>query len=283
MTLALEDEGRSAAGGGRFSLIAFAVVLVAAGASLFPFAYLVITSFLPVEGPVGSLWTRLFVEVPVASYMVNSAIVSFGSTLLVLVVSSMAGFGLAKLAFVGSRSIFMLMVASLTVPAAAIIIPNYFNFAAVNGIGTYWGPILIYAAAGTPFATVLMTNFLHGLPDELVESAIVDGASYWQVYSLIMVRLSTPALMTVGVLTFLGSWNDLLIGLLFLPDPGMRTISVGIAAAGRARHQHRADPDRLPAQRAAADRRVPAVPEVSRCGHNCRGQQVAGHERPAVT
>jgi ABC-type glycerol-3-phosphate transport system permease component len=229
MTLALEDE-QATGGFGRFSPIAFVVVLIAAAASLFPFAYLVITSFLPVDGPVGSLWTRLFVEVPVVSYMINSAIVSSGATLLVLAVSSMAGFGLAKLPFSGSRAVFLMMVGSLTVPAAAIIIPNYFNFAAVNGIGTYWGPILVYAAAGVPFAVVLMTNFFHGIPDELVESAIIDGASYWQVFFFIMVRLATPALMTVGVLTFLGSWNDLLVGLLFLPDPGMRTISVGIAA-----------------------------------------------------
>src|SRR4051812_41602635 len=133
MTLALENE-QATGGFGRYSPIAFAVVVVAAGVSLFPFAYLIITSFLPVDGPVGNLWPRLFVEVPVASYMVNSAIVSLGSTLLVLVVSSMAGFGLAKLPFIGSRSIFLLMVASLTVPAATIIIPNYFNFAAINGI-----------------------------------------------------------------------------------------------------------------------------------------------------
>ncbi len=229
MTLALEEE--AATGGfGRTHPAAFVVVAVAAAASLFPFAYLAITSLLPIGGPIGTLWTRLFIEVPVATYMLNSAIVSLGSTAVVLVVSCMAGFGLAKLPFVGSRSVFLLMVASLTVPGATIIIPNYFNFAALDGIGTYWAPIFMYAAAGVPFAVVLMTNFYHGLPDELVESAIVDGASYWQVFALIMVRLATPALMTVGVLTFLGSWNDLLVGLLFLPDPAMRTISVGIAA-----------------------------------------------------
>jgi multiple sugar transport system permease protein/raffinose/stachyose/melibiose transport system permease protein len=75
-----------------------------------------------------------------------------------------------------------------------------------------------------------MTNFFRGIPDDLVESAVVDGATYWQVFTLIMARLALPALMTVGVLCFLGTWNDLLVGLLFLPDPETRTISVGVAA-----------------------------------------------------
>jgi len=67
------------------------------------------------------------------------------------------------------------------------------------------------------------------LPDELVESAVIDGASYRQVFLRIMAPLAAPAVTTVAVLCFLGSWNDLLIALLWLPDPGQRTISVGVA------------------------------------------------------
>jgi ABC-type glycerol-3-phosphate transport system permease component len=216
----------------------FIVVLAAALASLAPFAFLVVTSLLPprtgLGGP-GSLWTLLFTQIPVTTYMMNSAIVSIGATILVLVTSCMAGFGFAKLRYPMSDGILVMLIATISVPLATTIIPNYFNFARFDGIGTYWGPILMYAAGGLPFATVLMTNFFKALPDELVESAIVDGASYWQVFMWIMVRMAVPALMTVGVLCFLGTWNDLLVGLLFLPDTAMRTISVGIASLQGAR------------------------------------------------
>jgi multiple sugar transport system permease protein len=215
----------------RDTIIPFIVVAIVAAASVAPFLYLVVISLLPSEiGGVGALWMRLFQTIPVTTYLLNSAMVSGGATAIVLIASCMAGYGFSKLRYPGSNGIFLAIIACISVPLATTIIPNYFNFARAGGVGSYWGPIVMYAAGATPFATVLMTNFFRGIPDELVESAVVDGANYWQVFTLIMARLATPALMTVGVLCFLGTWNDLLVGLLFLPDPEMRTISVGIAA-----------------------------------------------------
>ena len=97
-------------------------------------------------------------------------------------------------------------------------------------MGTYWAPIVLYAAGSLPFATVLATSFFRALPDELVEGAVVDGASYPRVFRSIILPIAVPAIVTIGVLAFLGAWNDLLVGVLFLPDPDMRTISVGVAA-----------------------------------------------------
>jgi multiple sugar transport system permease protein/raffinose/stachyose/melibiose transport system permease protein len=215
----------------RSTLAPFLVVLLVAAASVAPFLYLVVISLLPADdGGVGTLWARLFTTIPVTTYLFNSAVVSAGATVVVLMVSCMAGYGFSKLRYPGSNQLFLALIACISVPLATTIIPNYFNFAQLGGIGTYWGPIVMYAGGATPFATVLMTNFFKSLPDELVESAIVDGAAYWQVFLSILVPLTMPALMTVGVLCFLGTWNDLLVGLLFLPDPEMRTISVGIAS-----------------------------------------------------
>lgn len=220
---------------GRFTFIA---VLIAALASLYPFGSLVVTSFLPpLNGYAGQLWVQLFTQIPVGTYMLNSAIVSAGAMVIASIVSCMAGYGFAKLAFPGSNSILLVIVAALSVPQATTIISNYFNFAAVGGVGAYWGPILMYAASATPFSTVLMTNFFRALPDELVESAVIDGASYRQIFLQIMAPLAAPALTTVGVLCFLGTWNDFLVSLLFLPDPQMRTISVGVATLQGVRNQ----------------------------------------------
>lgn len=215
---------------GRGSPAVFLIVLAAALASLYPFGSLLITSILPpLNGSLFQSWHDLFAQVPVGSYMLNSVIVAGGAMALVSVVSCMAGYGFSKLQFPGSVQIIAVIVAALSVPSATTIIPNYFNFARVGGIGAYWGPILMYAAGATPFSTILMTNFFRSLPDELVESAIIDGATYRQVFVWVMLPLAAPALTTVAVLCFLGAWNDLLISLLMLPDPDMRTISVGVA------------------------------------------------------
>lgn len=215
---------------GRGSPAVFLIVLAAALASLYPFGSLLITSILPpLNGSLFQSWHDLFAQVPVGSYMLNSVIVAGGAMALVSVVSCMAGYGFSKLQFPGSVQIIAVIVAALSVPSATTIIPNYFNFARVGGIGAYWGPILMYAAGATPFSTILMTNFFRSLPDELVESAILDGATYRQVFVWVMLPLAAPALTTVAVLCFLGAWNDLLISLLMLPDPDMRTISVGVA------------------------------------------------------
>lgn len=219
----------TALGGG--TRTAFLIVLIAAMASLYPFGSLIVTSILPpLNGHPFQLWQQLFTNIPVGTFMLNSAIVSGGAMVLVSIVSCMAGYGFAKLPFPGHMQIFAVLVAALSVPGSTTIIANYFNFASVGGIGAYWGPILMYAASSTPFSVILMTNFFKALPDELVESAVIDGASYRQVFTMIMAPLAAPAVTTVAVLCFLGSWNDLLVALLWLPDPGTRTISVGIAS-----------------------------------------------------
>lgn len=237
MTMAIDAPAPGSALGGS-TRTALLVVVIAVLASLYPFASLIVTSLLPpLNGTFGQNWAKLFNEIPVAGYMLNSAIVAGGAMLLVAVVSTMAGYGFAKLPFPGSVPILAVIITALAVPQATTIIANYFNFAKVGLIGSYWGPILMYAAGATPFSTILMTNFFRSLPDELVESAVLDGASYLEVFIWIMAPLAAPAVTTVSVLCFLGAWNDLLVGLLFLPDAGMRTISVGVATLQGVRSQ----------------------------------------------
>ncbi|MDH2443331.1 carbohydrate ABC transporter permease [Amnibacterium sp. CER49] len=211
-------------------MAATVAVGAAAALSLVPFAFLVIVSLQPSPDDGSSLWVQLFTRVPIGQYMLNSAIVSLGSALIVLVVSCAAGFGFAKLPYPGSRLALGLVVAAISVPVATTILPNYLNLSNFGGVGTYWGPTLMYAAGATPFSTILMTNFFRSLPDELVEAGVADGAGYFRIFASVMVPLSAPALATTGVLAFLGAWNDLLIALLFLPDPETRTISVAVAS-----------------------------------------------------
>jgi multiple sugar transport system permease protein/raffinose/stachyose/melibiose transport system permease protein len=117
----------------------------------------------------------------------------------------------------------------MTVPMQSIIIPEFVNVSQVGLINQYLGAILVYAALGVPFATFLMTAYYRGVPNELVEASLMDGASFWQIFLRVMLPIGIPALVTVAVLQFIQVWDDLLIGLLFLQSPNVRTITVGLA------------------------------------------------------
>ena len=117
----------------------------------------------------------------------------------------------------------------MMIPVQSIIIPEFVNVSQVGLINQFQGAIIVYAALGAPFATYLMTTYFRGIPTELIEASLMDGASYWQIFRRVMIPLAVPAIVTVAVLQFIQIWDDLLIGLLFLQTPDVRTITVGLA------------------------------------------------------
>jgi ABC-type glycerol-3-phosphate transport system permease component len=220
----------------RLQRLAILVALLAVGVvMLFPFAYMVLVSFrshdqyLSGQGFSLDSWVALFDELPVVQQMVNSTIVTLSSVTLIVVTSTMAGFAFAKLRFPLAPLLFVGILAGMMIPVQSIIIPEYVNIANVGLINQYPGPILVYAVLGIPFATYLMTTYFRGVPDEIIEASLVDGATYAQVFRTIMMPLAIPAVVTVAVLQFIQIWGDLLIGLLFLQNPEVRTITVGLA------------------------------------------------------
>ena len=218
----------------------FLIMVIIAVVMLFPFWYMLDNSFRNQAqfdqqgGHSLAGWTQLFNELPVGSELLNSMIVCAAAILIILAVSTTAGFAFAKLRYRGSGMVFLLVVAALMVPLQSIIIPEYVNLAKFGLINSYFGAVLVYAALGTPFATFLMATYYRGISDELIEAAVMDGLGYERTFLSIALPLSLPAIATVTVLQFIQIWDDLLVGLLFLP-PGQRTITVGLAAlsAGR--------------------------------------------------
>ncbi len=220
----------------RLKRLAILAILVVVGVvMLFPFVYMVLVAFRSpyqyLKGVGVSLdsWTALFNQLPVMQQMVNSTIVTVSSVALIVLTSTMAGFAFAKLRFPLAPLLFVGLLAGMMIPVQSIIIPEYVNIANVGLINQYPGPILVYTALGIPFATYLMTTYFRGIPDEIIEASLVDGAGYAQIFRAIMVPLAIPALVTVAVLQFIQIWGDLLIGLLFLQNPEVRTITVGLA------------------------------------------------------
>ena len=213
----------------------FVILCVVAVVMLYPFYFLAETSFRSYnQWPVSSgfsldSWLALFQAIPVVQQLVNSTIITSTAVLVILLVSTTAGFAFAKLPYPGSPGVFLVIIAGMMIPLQSIIITEYVNVSNAGLINQYSGAILVYAALGAPLGTYLMTTYFRGVPSDLVEAALMDGASYWKIFRTVMLPLAIPAIVTVAVLQFIQVWDDLLIGLLFLQNPDVRTITVGLA------------------------------------------------------
>jgi len=218
----------------------FVLMVLVAVVMLYPFWYILDNAFRGAgqfdrqAGHSLAGWKELFANLPVAGQLLNSTLVCVAAITIILAVSTTSGFAFAKLRYRGSGMVFLLVVSAMMVPLQSIIIPEYVNLAKFSLTNSYAGAVLVYAALGTPFATFLMATYYRGISDELIEAAVIDGLGYERTFLRIALPLSLPAIATVTVLQFIQIWDDLLVGLLFLP-PNQRTITVGLAtlSAGR--------------------------------------------------
>ncbi len=207
----------------------------------YPFIFMIVNSlrsenqFLNGQGFSLASWGALFRALPVVTELLNSTLVCSAAIAIILVCSSAAGFAFAKLRFRRQAFLFLAVIGSMMVPVQSIIIPEYVNLANLHLVNNYLGPIMVYAALGTPFATFLMTAFFRGLPDELIEAGLCDGMSPVGAFWRVALPMAKPALATVAVLQFIQIWDDFLVGLLFLQEPTNRTITVGLGVLSSGR------------------------------------------------
>jgi len=162
-------------------------------------------------------------------YALNSTIVAVITTVVAVVFGVMAAYPLARYQFKMREPLFMVFVLGLLFPAAVAIIPLFIlvtrNLHLAN---SWWGVALPQAAFALPITVVILRPFLMAIPKELEEAALIDGASRIGIFWRLVLPLSMPALVTVGVLAFVASWNAYLLPLLLLQDD-MRTLPLGVA------------------------------------------------------
>jgi len=158
----------------------------------------------------------------------NSAIFTLGAVVLSTVIAALAAFAIARMQFRGRDALLTINVALMVVPPVVMVIPLFVLFAQLELVSTYHGVILIYAGLVTPFSVYLLTNFFRGIPTELIESALSDGASHLRILTQIVAPLSFPALITLVLVNSLFVWNELLIALVFLPEDELKTLMVGL-------------------------------------------------------
>lgn len=145
----------------------------------------------------------------------NTILITVPTTLLVVLIGSLAGHALAWVQFPGRDWLFIGIVVLLAVPLQVALIPLAQLFGALGIFGSVIGVIIYHVAFGLPFAIFLMRNFFSQVPAELLEAARLDGASEWRIFRQVVLPLGLPAIASLAIFQFLWTWNDLLIALIF--------------------------------------------------------------------
>ncbi|WP_447985944.1 carbohydrate ABC transporter permease [Nitrospira sp. Nam74] len=161
-------------------------------------------------------------------WLLNSFIVAGSTTVLTLVVSSLAGYALARIPFPGRTAVFAGMVAGTMIPEQAVFLPLHSMLSSWDLHNTY--AALVAPRVAGPFGVLLMAQFFKAVPRELEEAAELDHAGRFKIFLTIMLPLSRPALTTLGIFTFLAGWNDFLWPLVSATDSNMFTITVGLSS-----------------------------------------------------
>lgn len=161
-------------------------------------------------------------------YMVNTFVLAIPSTLIVVVLSTMAGYAFASLPFRGRTVLYYLVIVGLLVPFFTYMIPLYFQLQGMALLDTLPGVILVMATTGLAFGTVFMRAFFADLPPELDQAARIDGASEWQIFLHVIAPLVRSGAGALAVFTFLQNWNNLLVPLLYLPGGDWRPLTLGL-------------------------------------------------------
>lgn len=158
--------------------------------------------------------------------MFNSLFVSIVSTAIVVVLASLAAYAFSKFRFRGKKVLYYLLVACLTLPPAAIMVPLVFFGKTFHLNNTYTSLIIIMAAFHAPYMMVTMKNYFDTIPDAVLEASIIDGASSMQVYRRVILPLGLPAILNVCLLSFIYCWNNYLIPLIFITKTEKYTITL---------------------------------------------------------
>lgn len=172
-------------------------------------------------------YTEAFKMYDYIRYFTNSVIVTVLATALTLLINSMAAYGFAKYNFRGRDGLFVLTLAMIMIPLQVILIPIYLVVSSLGLVNTYWG--MIIPAAATPTGVFIIRQYMLTIPDELIESARIDGAGEFRIYARIVLPLARPALAVVAIFSVLWRWNDFLWPLLIAQDERLYTLPVALA------------------------------------------------------
>lgn len=227
---------RKALGVGRFLILAFFLAFV-----VLPIYWMTITSF-KTNGEIIDMqnityfphtfttdnYTGLFEMFDYGSLLQNSVIVSISSALVVTMLSILGGYSLARYKFKGKGVMVLFILVTQMIPGILVIIPLYLIFSKIGLINTHVGLFIYYVIVNVPFCVVTMRSFFERIPVTLEEAARVDGCTKMKSLVKIVLPIMFPGIVSVFVFAFIGAWNELIAGTIFISTPDMWTIPVGL-------------------------------------------------------
>jgi multiple sugar transport system permease protein len=226
---------------------AYVILIIGLVFMVGPFAWMLLGSIKPEQdflqstptllpsSPTVDTYGRLFDQLDFPRFFFNSAVIALAVTVGNLIFCPMLGYALAKLRWRGKNIIMALVLATLMVPAGVTLIPNFILLSNLGLVNTYPGLMLPFLAG--PFGVFLMRQFMLGVPNELLEAARMDGAGEFRLFFAVVMPIATPVLATLGILTFLGSWNSFIYPLVVATEPQMYTLPVALATFATGQYQ----------------------------------------------
>lgn len=218
----------------------FSYLILAAGSviMLLPFLWMISSSLKNLEESMEipirwipnvfrfSNYAEVFVVIPMARFILNTLFISLSTTALALLFCTMAAYAFARIDFKGKHVLFYLFLSALMIPQQVTMIPNFLMMKYFGWINTYYA--LIIPSIFTAFGIFMMRQFFLTIPKELEEAARIDGCNRFRIYWMIMLPLSKPALVTLGIFNFLSEWNSFLWPLLVIDNVNLQPIQVGL-------------------------------------------------------
>jgi multiple sugar transport system permease protein len=165
--------------------------------------------------------------VPFRTYLRNTVFLCGVTVLGAVFSSAMVAYGFARLQFFGKSVLFVAMISTMAVPDQVTMVPVFALYRALGWYGSYL-PLTVPAFCGGAFYIFLLSQFYRTIPEELSEAARIDGSSEWRIFTRVVLPLSRPALATIALFQFIGTWNDFFGPLLYLNDPRMYTVAYGL-------------------------------------------------------
>ncbi|TFB46594.1 carbohydrate ABC transporter permease [Cryobacterium tagatosivorans] len=213
-------------------------MIIGALLMFFPFLWTIITSISPGAGltlapalfpdnPSLAAYLQLFTERPFGQVMVNSLLLAVITTVVQLFTSATAGYAFSRLPFRGQGVVFAIYLATMMIPLQVLIVPLFSELKAFGLLNTYLGALLPTFA--TAFGIFLLRQAINQVPRELDEAATIDGAGHFRIFWTIILPNIRPALATLVVFAFMGSWNSFLWPLVVLRSPELQTLPVALA------------------------------------------------------
>lgn len=216
----------------------YAVLIIIALIMLLPFAWMLSASIkfnkdvftFPIQWipdqPQWSNYITIWTKIPLFTFIKNTAKLTIIVTILQLLTSSFAAYAFAKLDFKGKNALFLGYIGTIAVPWQAYMVPQFMMMRSFNLNNTHLAIICLQAFSA--FGVFLLRQFYQSIPDELCEAARIDGMNEYQIYAKLMLPLSKPALSTLTIFTFVGTWNDFLGPMLYLTRDELKTIQIGL-------------------------------------------------------